>query len=145
MNFSQLFACLEEMEPFKDYPSNLRMSDKPQKQATAKATWKISVPIPVWIVSQCVQPSCDGEKNVLVLCVWKPTFSNPVTSTLILTEVIDKTFLPHFACPLNGGCAFSFSIFVSPCRLEMSNYSFRHNHDVFHFYKCDASAILPWW
>ena len=32
-------VCQREMEPFKDRPEYLRMSDKPQKQDTAKAAW----------------------------------------------------------------------------------------------------------
>ena len=37
VNYSQLSACQEEREPFKDHQITCGMSDKLQKQATAKA------------------------------------------------------------------------------------------------------------
>ena len=38
--YSHLSACPGEMEPFKRSPCHSWTSDKPQKQATAKAVWE---------------------------------------------------------------------------------------------------------
>ena len=50
------------------------MSDKPQKQATAKAA-QATFSINTWLnCSQRVQLLFDGEKCVLLLSAWKPAF-----------------------------------------------------------------------
>ena len=60
-------------------PEHLWTSDKPQKQATAKAARQLSVLIPTWIVSQHVQLSFNGE-SVSWCCVrGSQLFSNSVT------------------------------------------------------------------
>ena len=52
-------------------PEHSWTSDKPQKQ---KQPGQPSVSILAWIVCQCVQLSFDGEKCILLLCVWKLAF-----------------------------------------------------------------------
>ena len=54
------------------WPEHSLMFDRPQNQATAEAAWATF--ILAWIVSQCAQLLFDGEKCVLLLCVWKPAF-----------------------------------------------------------------------
>ena len=40
VNYSQLSACQEDMQPFEGDPYTCgRLADKPQKQATATAAW----------------------------------------------------------------------------------------------------------
>ena len=74
MNYSRLFASPREMEPFEDHPSTcgylINLRNKPQQ----KQPGQFSAPIPVRIVSYCLQLSFDDEKFVLLLHVWKVDF-----------------------------------------------------------------------
>ena len=70
VNYSQLSACQEDVEPFKGDPSThgclASLRNKPQQKQPGQHSASI--------VSQCVQLSFDGEKCVLLLCAWKPAF-----------------------------------------------------------------------
>ena len=66
--YSHLSACPGKMEPFKRSPTIhgylTSLRNKPQQ----KQSGPVSAPILDWIVSQCVQLSCDGE-SVSFYCV----------------------------------------------------------------------------
>ena len=74
VNCSRPFTCQGDMQPFEGNLSThgclTSLRNKPQH----KQPGQLSAPIPGWIVSQCVQPSFNGEKCVLLLCTWKPAF-----------------------------------------------------------------------
>ena len=74
VNYSQLSACQGYMEPFEGDPSTrgrlTSLRNKPQQ----KQPRQLSASILASTVSQCIQLSFDGEKCVLLLCVWKASF-----------------------------------------------------------------------
>ena len=72
----QLAVCLSKGDKaIWRQPEHLWMSNKPQKQTTSKyVAWVTFSIIPVWTVNLCVQLLCNGDKSILLLCVWKLAF-----------------------------------------------------------------------
>ena len=67
-------------------------SDKPQKQAKAKAAWAtftINTWLNCWLMCTAI---IDGKKCVLMLCAWKSAF---LKSSQILAQQEEWTFLVY--------------------------------------------------
>ena len=74
VNYSHLSYCQRDMEPFEGDPSTCGRLTSLRYKLQQKQPWQLSISIPALIVSSCVQLSFDGEKCVLLLCLWKPAF-----------------------------------------------------------------------
>ena len=74
VNYSQLFACQGDMQPFEGNPYTCGRLTSLRNKPQQKQPGKLSASIPGGIVSQRVQLLFDGEKCVLLLCAWKPAF-----------------------------------------------------------------------
>ena len=74
VNYSWLSAYQGDVEPFKGDPSTSGCLTSPINKPQQKQPGQPSASLLVWIVSHCVRLSFDGERYVLLLCVWKPAF-----------------------------------------------------------------------
>ena len=74
VNYSQLSACQGDMQPFEGDPYTCGRLTSLRNKPQQKQRGQLSASIPGWIVSQRVKLLVDGEKCVLMLCVWKPAF-----------------------------------------------------------------------
>ena len=74
VNQSRLSASQGDMEPFEGDPSTRGRLKSLRNKPQQKQPRQLSAPVLAWIVSQCTQLSFDGEKCVLLLCVWKASF-----------------------------------------------------------------------
>ena len=71
VNYSQLFVCKREMEPFEDHPNTHGCLTGPRKNHSKSSLGNIQHQcLPKLLANVHIQLLFDGEKCVLLLCAW---------------------------------------------------------------------------
>ena len=99
-NYSQLTACQGDMKPFEGDPSSCGHLTNLRNKLKQKQPGQLSASVLAWIVSQSIQLSFDGEKCVLLLCLWNVaflksghTYTYVYTHTYIYTHILLGTLV----------------------------------------------------
>ena len=93
VNYSRLSACQGDMKPFEGDLSTRGCLKSFRNKPQQKQPRQLSASIHASIVSQCIQLSFDGEKCVLLLCVWKLAF-------LKSGHILFCVYRPDFVIPV---------------------------------------------